>query len=273
MAVSRFYASVSFKQGAPSPSACARQLKCSEKPVTRCFKIWRSIECTAGDVMARKQTLRGNLEVDGHSMGTIVVSATNPFHRKTIDEAKARKPQGRDKHLKDYSKIKTWLMHVRVAGCMQRAGLAVIRPMPQKVVPLGSSPPKESLADIKAAQVQNRGTKGSFVFGDGAKCFENEAALLQQHYESVSHAQLQFVKEIPEPKPGQSSLAGTQAIDSTWEFLDKYSAGIKVSTKMDGRTVVNPQVWVYMYSFVWRLNMQRAGEDLWVSLGALCKCL
>ena len=111
------------------------------------------------------------------------------------------------------------------------------------------------------------------MFGDGAVCFQTEAALLRQIYDSVSHARLQFVKEIPNPLPGQSSMAGTQAIDSTWDYLDKYTNSLNVSTKFDKRTAINPLMWVYMYSWQWRLNMYRSNKDLWQALGELCKCL
>ena len=104
-------------------------------------------------------------------------------------------------------------------------------------------------------------------------CFETEAALLQQIYDSVSHVRLQLVKDIPMPQPGQSSMAGTQAIDSTWDYLDKYTNGLNVSTKFDKRAAINPLIWVYMYSWQWRLNMYRCNKDLWQAFGDLCKSL
>ena len=141
-------------QGAPSPQAFANQIGCSAKPVSifgEVLSAVRAMRCRANRYCEAIWRWTGTAWEQWWLLQLI-----HSFYARAIEEAKARKPQGRNRATKDYTKVKTWLMHVRVAGCMQRAGLVCVRPMPCKVVPLGSSPPKESLADIQAAQVQNR---------------------------------------------------------------------------------------------------------------------
>ena len=58
----------------------------------------------------------------------------------------------------------------------------------------------------------------------------------------------------------------TQVIDRLWQTLDGYiPSGLNAKRGQK----VNPVVWQYMYSFMWRHNL--LGKPLRPSLGALCR--
>ena len=63
---------------------------------------------------------------------------------------------------------------------------------------------------------------------------------------------------------GQSSLAGTQSLDSRWKWLKVY---IPQTVKARRGRTTNPTLNKYVFSFQFRANALAAGVPLWAALG------
>ena len=91
---------------------------------------------------------------------------------------------------------------------------------------------------------------------------QNKARVMLRN---VVHKKRQFTRNVKSPMKGQSSLAGTQAIDQRWRWLKVY---VPHCVKARLGRGVNPAIDTYVYSWQWRSNRLNAGACLWSSLGA-----
>jgi hypothetical protein len=244
--------------------------------------------------MSREITLGRNCEVDGHAVRKVYISERNPNYKKAIKEACKRAKQltpAQKRVLKDSTMKKpasilckrpasaprrprVFQLHIRWAGVCTRGGLVVVRPMPSKLVPCGSAPPKESQADIHSSMVMTRIPPRSFVFGDGNVGIKNEAEYAGLTYEEVIHGLMQFTGKVKHVKRGQSVIKGTQTIDRWWDMLDSYiPRTLHTTVKKNGHNRANPDLVRYIYSWLWRTNMRVQGYDLFHAFGDLCRML
>ena len=167
---------------------------------------------------------------------------------------------------KDYSKLKAWSLHVRMIGVTERGGKLVVRPLPDKLIAPASAPPPEAEAEIESTGILNVVSKKAILYTDGAPGWPKAAKRLRRDIKvrQVSHKKQEMVRRVR--MNSHVRMAGTQTIDSTWKHLDRYvPATLKV--KIHGK--VNPLLWQYVYSFVWRRNI--AAEPIRVALRSLFK--
>ena len=80
----------------------------------------------------------------------------------------------------------------------------------------------------------------------------------------VVHKKSQFVRK--KELNSKVFYAGTQTIDRFWGSLDKY---VPSTCKAKVDHMINPVLWQYVYSFMWRHNL--LGQPLRAELANLCK--
>ena len=146
--------------------------------------------------------------------------------------------------------------------------------LPPKVVAPKSPPPPEGFDELKKTRLMHRMHKRALLFCDGAHAWKklvgdfNRSANARVKLENVVHLRRQYTRKVKKASRGQSSIAGTQAIDQRWRWLKAY---VPHSIKARFRRCVNPVIDTYVYSWQWRTNRFNAGMPLWTSLGALVK--
>ena len=141
-----------------------------------------------------------------------------------------------------------------------------VEPLASKLVPPGSRPPPESVKEISDSNLLERANKvlRLTVFSDGAFAWpKNIQDYPHLRSASVCHKRSEFVKVVPR-RSGSSTLAGTQSIDQRWRLLDAYIPST-LKTKLDHR--INPSLYTYVYSWVWRHNL--GDKDIMTELGKL----
>ena len=211
-----------------------------------------------------------NIEGDGTVLRKFVVSRNNPHFAEAIKHAEAK--------LKRRGKLKgkkyLWHCHVRYAALAERAGRVTVCALPMRLVGPHAPPPPEAFDELRDAGLLSRCHKRAFLFCDGAHSWpklvkhhnlENKAHI---KLEEVIHYKGQFTKDVKKRARGQSSIAGTQSIDSRWRWLKHY-----VPHSIKGRVSrdVNPKLNDYVFSWQFRSNCNARNESLWETLGALVR--
>ena len=83
-------------------------------------------------------------------------------------------------------------------------------------------------------------------------------------YASVNHSLLEFSRQVHglNQKP---VTAGTQTLDRAWQDLKKYVPS-EITAKDPKTKKVNPALWDWIYSWMWRRNCK---GDVWAAMPAL----
>ena len=83
-------------------------------------------------------------------------------------------------------------------------------------------------------------------------------------YASVNHSLLEFCRQVHglNQKP---VTAGTQTLDRAWQDLKKYVPS-EITAKDATSKKVNPALWDWIYSWMWRRNCK---GDVWAAMPAL----
>jgi len=233
------------------------QCKVGDKAAGRVLGVLRQLEAEAGMRQSQALLLEGDLEGDAHGLRQCWVSTKNKKFEKEVNAAKRCHPGKRPK---------VWKLHVRVAGLCQRDGLLALEPVQHKLVLPGGAPPPEDTEEVRATGLlkQAKPRASVVVFADGAPAWKEVVTKDFPHLffpDQVVHSRHEFVKEVATPA-GHSSLAGTESIDQRWKRLDAYLPPEK-HTKKDHE--VDPSLWTYVYSWLWRHNLR--GASLATALG------
>ena len=83
-------------------------------------------------------------------------------------------------------------------------------------------------------------------------------------YASVNHSILEFCRQVH----GLNQMpvtAGTQTLDRAWQDLKKYVPS-EITAKDKKTKKINPALWDWIYSWMWRRNSQ---GDLWAAMPEL----
>ena len=138
--------------------------------------------------------------------------------------------------------------------------------MQHTLVPPGAAPPPESEADIVKCDLLSRIGRGSQFFTDGAPAWDSVVRRTRKDLKhmKVIHKKNELVRKVQ--LGSRVHMAGTQVIDRLWQTLDGYIPSGMTAKK--GKKV-NPVVWQYVYSFLWRHNL--LGKPLRPALAALCR--
>lgn len=256
VAIIEYYCKLSSTAAARSLDVAA-QCSVGLKPADAIVRCLRLLEARAGEQLNKDLMLTGDLEVDCHGVRKCYVSLTNPHFRAEISDLKSRNPGKQFK----YSQL-----HIRIAGIAQRCGKLVIAILPYKLVPPSARPPVESILEVRSSQLLHRAKDPATIFADGAQAWTSVAAqdcpwLLKRE---VVHSEFEFTREVTNRKGG-SKLAGTQSIDQRWRRLDDY---IPEQLNIKAERQVNPELWGYVYSWLWRHN--NPGQDLLKGIMQLC---
>ena len=107
-------------------------------------------------------------------------------------------------------------------------------------------------------------TRKSMLFGDGARAWKKAAEDAGLPYASVNHSLLEFCRQVHglNQKP---VTAGTQTLDRAWQDLKKYVPS-EITAKDATSKKVNPALWDWIYSWMWRRNCK---GDVWAAMPAL----
>ena len=129
----------------------------------------------------------------------------------------------------------------------------------------GARPPTESNLDVSEFDLVNSiVNRNSMLFGDGARAWRKAALDAGLPYASVNHSILEFCRQVH----GLNQMpvtAGTQTLDRAWQDLKKYVPS-EITAKDKKTKKINPALWDWIYSWMWRRNSQ---GDLWAAMAEL----
>ena len=125
--------------------------------------------------------------------------------------------------------------------------------MPTKVTVPGARPPTESLEQVRSSglleKVDARKNKACCFF-DGNKARQSHARSLGLQTRQVTHQNREFTRELADPVPRKSALAGTQKLDRDWLRLKCFLGHYPL--KSNHKT--QPKLELLLFQFVWRIH-------------------
>ncbi len=129
--------------------------------------------------------------------------------------------------------------------------------LPTRLVAPSGPPPPEAFDKLRDAKLLDRCDAKTYLFCDGAHSWaklvkhQNRTMKTKIKIESVAHYKGQFTRTLKHVMKKQSSIAGTQAIDSLWRWLKNY-----LPHSLKGRVDrdVNPRLEAYVFSGQFRTN-------------------
>ena len=197
----------------------------------------------------------------------MAVSAKNPNFKKDIQEAEKRLKR-RGKLPK--TPIRMWTAHIRYAAVAERGGRISIAELPTRMVSPHGPPPPEAYEELLGCGILRRCSSTCNLFTDGAHAWPllvkeyNKLTKSSIAIKEVAHCNGEYAKRFRPRRQGQSSLAGTQGLDSRWKWMKAYvpdTLHARVNRK------ANPRLSQYVFpsSFErthWRQN-SRSGK-LWL---------
>ena len=142
-------------------------------------------------------------------------------------------------------------MHIRYAGMCERSGRVTVTQLPPRLVAPGAPPPPEAFQEVWESGLMDRLGKTANLFCDGAHAWRllvgkhNKTKGARVRLENVAHYAHEFTRDVGRPRRGQSSIAGTQAIDQRWRWMKAY---IPHCLKARWGRTVNPLIDTYVYS-------------------------
>ena len=262
---------------APRAKESGAAVGLNEKPAKRLFDELRAIEARAAHLQNASIKLGGNVEVqrnvegDGTVLRKMYLSKKNSLWQNEIMEAeKALKRRG----VLPTSRRPVWVGHIRYAAVCERGGPITIARLPTRVVSPHGPPPPEAFEELAKAGLLLRCDPKCNLFTDGARSWPKLVKAHNRKYKArvklheVVHLKGQFCKTVQKRHQGQSTIAGTESIDSRWMWVKAY-VPTTVVAKRDGRE--NPLLDTYVFSYQYRVNTRVAGKCLWSSLGALVR--
>jgi len=130
------------------------------------------------------------------------------------------------------------------------------------LVPPGSKPPPLSNSELVESEILDYATARSVIHADGAQAYPSviKAKYPKLRLFSVSHKNHEFTRKLRTCRAltgKHSKISGTQSIDSAWRWLDDY-VPFAVKTKAGKGKGVNPLLWDYAWSWMWRFNSKGA---------------
>ena len=145
-----------------------------------------------------------------------------------------------------------------------RDGKVLLTPLPVILLAPGARPPTESNLDVSEFDLVNSiVNRNSMLFG-GARAWRKAAQDAGLPYASVNHSLLEFSRQVH----GLNQMpvtAGTQTLDRAWQDLKKYVPS-EITAKDKKTKKINPALWDWIYSWMWRRNSQ---GDLWAAMAEL----
>ena len=218
----------------------------------------------AGDLQTQK-----NVEGDGTVLRKMHVSAKNPHYQKEMGEALER--------LKRRGKLPArgvphWTAHIRYAALCERGGRITIVALPMRLVCPGGPPPPEAFEELRDSKLLDRCHPRAYLFTDGAHSWpklakaHNKLRKTRLRLQEVAHYKGQYTRSLAKTAKDQSTIAGTQSLDSRWRWLKAYVPH-SIKARIDRQT--NAELDQYVFSYQFRANVKAKGENLWLELGKL----
>ena len=226
----------------------------------RAMRCLREMEAQAARSQKDHLRLQGRIECDATSIRKMYIKNNCPEWSSHIADWR-RKHAGES--LPQY-----FIAYVRVGGLIERGGRdgrVLVTPLPVILLSPGARPPTESSLDVSELDLVNSiVNRNSILFGDGARAWKKAAEDAGLPYASVNHSLLEFSRQVHglNQKP---VTAGTQTLDRAWQDLKKYVPS-EITAKDPKTKKVNPALWDWIYSWMWRRNCK---GDVWAAMPAL----
>ena len=231
------------------------------------LRVLSEREAAAGKKAMSLIRLRQEIECDATSLGRFFVKPDNIFYADQIQDLQQKKR----------ACLKSYPVHVRVVGAIQRGGLMVVKFMTPKVTLPKARPPVESIREIDRSGLAKYigADKNTAIYSDGAPSWRTFAKKLKIPVAQVSHQQRQYAVQLRRaPRPKLSKVGGTQCIDAAWGSLKRFMPKqVKRKGKMKGVSCMNATLERRVYQWLWRKNL-RADELMEMSRdkSSWCTC-
>lgn len=202
-------------------------------------------------------------------LGRFFVKPDNIFYADQIQDLQQKKR----------ACLKSYPVHVRVVGAIQRGGLMVVKFMTPKVTLPKARPPVESIREIDRSGLAKYigADKNTAIYSDGAPSWRTFAKKLKIPVAQVSHQQRQYAVQLRRaPRPKLSKVGGTQCIDAAWGSLKRFMPKqVKRKGKMKGVSCMNATLERRVYQWLWRKNLRAdgdvTGQEFLVHLSKACR--
>ena len=231
-----------------------------EKIAIRAMRCLREMEAQAARSQKETIRLQGRIECDATSIRKMYIKNNCAEWSLHIEDWKK-------KHTGE-ALPKYFIAYVRVGGLIERGGpdgRVLVTPLPVILLAPGARPPTESNLDVSEFDLVNSiVNRNSMLFGDGARAWRKAALDAGLPYASVNHSILEFCRQVH----GLNQMpvtAGTQTLDRAWQDLKKYVPS-EITAKDKKTKKINPALWDWIYSWMWRRNSQ---GDLWAAMAEL----
>ncbi|CAK9038637.1 unnamed protein product [Durusdinium trenchii] len=218
------------------------------------LRVLSEREAAAGKKAMSLIRLRQEIECDATSLGRFFVKPDNIFYADQIQDLQQKKR----------ACLKSYPVHVRVVGAIQRGGLMVVKFMTPKVTLPKARPPVESIREIDRSGLAKYigADKNTAIYSDGAPSWRTFAKKLKIPVAQVSHQQRQYAVQLRRaPRPKLSKVGGTQCIDAAWGSLKRFMPKqVKRKGKMKGVSCMNATLERRVYQWLWRKNLRADGD-------------
>ena len=233
------------------------------------LRVLSEREAAAGKKAMSLIRLRQEIECDATSLGRFFVKPDNIFYADQIQDLQQKKR----------ACLKSYPVHVRVVGAIQRGGLMVVKFMTPKVTLPKARPPVESIREIDRSGLAKYigADKNTAIYSDGAPSWRTFAKKLQIPVAQVSHQQRQYAVQLRRaPRPKLSKVGGTQCIDAAWGSLKRFMPKqVKRKGNMKGVSCMNATLERRVYQWLWRKNLRAdgdvTGQEFLVHLSKACR--
>ena len=233
------------------------------------LRVLSEREAAAGKKAMSLIRLRQEIECDATSLGRFFVKPDNIFYADQIQDLQQKKR----------ACLKSYPVHVRVVGAIQRGGLMVVKFMTPKVTLPKARPPVESIREIDRSGLAKYigADKNTAIYSDGAPSWRTFAKKLKIPVAQVSHQQRQYAVQLRRaPRPKLSKVGGTQCIDAAWGSLKRFMPKqVKRKGKMKGVSCMNATLERRVYQWLWRKNLRAdgdvTGQEFLVHLSKACR--